>query len=333
MKILVLGGTEFLGRHLVDVALNHGHQVTIFNRGQTNPDLYPTVEKLRGQRDGDLSALENREWDAALDTSGYIPRVVRMGLNVLADHVAHYTFFSSISAYGDFSLPGIDEAAPLAAMADESQEAVLTFYGPLKALCEQQVHEVFGDHALVIRPGLLVGPYDPTDRFTYWVRRFSQAGPRIVPKEPRSLQLIDARDLAEWVMHLVERQKSGTFNATGPDYRFTMADFVEALMRAIPSSAAPVWIPDEFLLSHGVTEFSDLPLWIAISRLEWKAFFTIDSRRAVQAGLSCRPIEDTIRDTLLWDLRDRQGHELKVGMTSSKERELLDAWGEQLDRC
>ncbi len=229
MKLLVLGGTVFLGRHIVAEALAHGHEVTLFNRGQHNPDLFPEVEKLRGNRNGNLETLRGRRWDAVIDTCGYIPRLVRASAELLAQSVEHYTFISSISVYADFSAPGLNENAPVGKLQDEAIEEITgETYGPLKALCEQAMENAMPGRALIIRPGLIVGPHDPTDRFTYWPYRVAQGGEVLAPGHPdRPVQIIDVRDLAKWIMRMVEAGKTGTYNATGPDYTLTIGHLLE----------------------------------------------------------------------------------------------------------
>ncbi len=220
MRILILGGTVFVGRHLVEAALARGHEVTLFNRGQHGPDLYPGVEKLRGDRDGGLDALRGRRWDAAIDTCGYVPRIVRASATLLANAVDHYTFISSVSVYPEAHTRHLDEDSPVGALDDESVEDVTPeTYGPLKALCEQAAEGAMSGRALTIRPGLIVGPHDPTDRFTYWPRRVAQGGEVLAPGRPeRPVQIIDARDLAAWTLQLVASGARGVYNATGPDY-------------------------------------------------------------------------------------------------------------------
>ena len=232
MKLLILGGTKYLGRHLTESALERGHEVTLFNRGRENPDLFHgKVEKLVGDRDGDLAALKGRKWDAVIDTSGYFPRVVKDSARLLADTVDHYTFISTISVYEDFSQPGIEETAPVGKLEDETVEDIgAGAYGPLKALCEQAVEEVMPGRSLIVRPGLIVGPYDPTDRFTYWPSRIAKGGEVLAPGDGTSpVQFIDARDLAEWVLTMTERKQTGVFNATGPEERLEMKGFLETV--------------------------------------------------------------------------------------------------------
>ncbi|QQE76808.1 SDR family oxidoreductase [Alicyclobacillus sp. SO9] len=330
MRVLILGGTEFLGRHLVDAALQRGHEVTLFNRGQSNPDLFPNVEKLKGNRDGNLHALHGRTWDAAIDTSGYIPRIVRDSVNLLKDAVEHYTFISSISVYADFSQTGMDENGVVETLHDKSNENISEHYGALKALCEQEVTQEFRGRALIVRPGLIVGPFDPTNRFTYWVRRFYQGGSILVP-EPRhaKIQFIDARDLANWTIRSVEKHLTGIFNATGPDYELTMGHMVEMLGRFHHSSAEVVWVSEEFLLQEDVREFEELPLWIS-EKTNWPGFMTIDVKKATDNGLSFRSLEDSILDTLHWELTRQPGLQSTrpqsaghAGMQREREEQLL----------
>ncbi|MCL5116342.1 MAG: NAD-dependent epimerase/dehydratase family protein [Firmicutes bacterium] len=330
MRILILGGTSFLGRHLVLAAKTRGHAVTLFNRGKTGPDLFPDVEQIRGDRDGGLSALEGRTWDVCIDTSGYLPRVVRQSVAALRQSVQHYVFVSSVSVYADFAVVGIAEEYPVARVEDESTEDIGQFYGALKALCENEVVSGFGpDHALIVRPGLIVGPYDPTDRFTYWVRRFAQGGRVVVPESPdRPIQLIDARDLAEWMLTLCENQVTGVFNATGLVPPLTMGRLVDALMNTLPAASEVEWLPEDFLLEHEVAEWSELPLWIS-DAANWPGFETVSVDRALAQGLTFRTIEDTIGATWEWDLTRNQAAPMKAGLTPERERELLADWDNQ----
>lgn len=326
MRILILGGTEFLGRHLVDAALTNGHEVALFNRGQTNSDLYSNVEKLRGDRDGHLDALCGRCFDAVIDTSGYVPRVVRQSVELLKDAVMHYTFVSSISVYADFSQVGLGEDAPIGTLEDETTENVAEHYGALKALCEREVQSTFGDRALIVRPGLIVGPHDPTDRFTYWVRRFGQGGEVLVPgRYDYPIQFIDGRDLAEWIIQMVEHKTSGVFNATGPEKALTMKGFIENLKGAIPSAGSARWVSEAFLQSQGVKEWAELPLWIS-DKTGWPGFTTVNVKRAIAQGLTCRPLLETVRDTLRWDQTRPQDSNLKAGLSHERELDLLRTW-------
>lgn len=333
MRILVLGGTKFLGRHIVEAALEAKHEVTLFNRGLTEPELYPTVERLIGDRDGGLEPLEGREWDAVIDTSGYVPRVVRQSVRLLEPACGMYCFISSISAYADFSAENQDEHAKTAKLeaSPSDSEDVSQHYGALKALCEQEVQESYGERALIIRPGLIVGPYDPTDRFTYWPLRMSAGGETLIPGEPeRPVQWIDARDLAAWIIRMLERKSGGIYNAVTPAYRYTMGDLTEACLKLAPD-ASPAWVKESFLTAAGVGEWIELPLWIK-AESNMPGFLTVSSERAVASGLTFRPLPDTLRDTLVWAKTRPAGYEPKAGMDPAREAELLKQWREKLSQ-
>ncbi len=327
MKILILGGTKFLGRHLVDAALAQGHQVTLFNRGKTNPGLFPGVEERQGDRDGALDALKEGTWDVVIDTSGYVPRVVRASAELLKPRTQRYVFISSVSVYADFAVEDIDEDYPVGKVEDPTTEDVQEFYGPLKALCEEAVQDVYGDQALIIRPGLIVGPHDPTDRFTYWIRRFGRGGDVLVPGRPQRLQqFIDVRDLAEWTVKAATSSLTGVFNATGPAQRFTMGELVEAIQEAVPNAGNPVWVDEAFLAEHEVGEWIEMPLWIAESH-GWPGFEAASIARALNAGLTFRPVTETVRDTWDWD-KERTGP-MAAGMEAEREADLLKAWSQR----
>ena len=327
MKLLVVGGTMFLGRHIVDAALAAGHEVTLANRGRTNADLFPDVARLVVDRDGDLSALATGEWDAVIDTCGYIPGHVRPLAELLRDRVGHYSFVSSVSAYTDVSTPGVDEDSPVGALEDPTiTEVTGESYGPLKVLCEEVVRKVYGDRACVVRPGLIVGPHDPSDRFTYWPRRFDAGGEAIVPDwRDMPVQLADGRDLAEWMVRLAETRTAGTFNGCGPLVPWRFEDMVDACVRAAGDGAAtPVWIDEEFLLEHDVAPWGELPVWLP-SQSEHAGMLAVSVQRAVAAGLTFRSIDDVVGDTLAWD-RTRRDTPLRGPLTADKEAEVLAKW-------
>ncbi len=240
MKILILGGTLFAGRHLVEIALRRGIEVTIFHRGQTNPQLFPTVERLYGDRDGGLTALEGRRWDAVIDTSGYLPRVVRASADLLSEAVDHYTFISTISVYADTSQQGITETAPVGVLEDPTtEERTGETYGPLKALCEQEAEAALPGRVLTVRPGLIVGPYDPSDRFTYWPYRVAQGGEVLAPESPAlPVQIIDVRDLAAWILDMVSAGRTGVYNATGAAGSLTLGAVLETSQEVSGSDSA-----------------------------------------------------------------------------------------------
>ncbi len=325
MKLLILGGTIFLGRHLVEAALARNHEITLFNRGQHNPDLFPEVEKLHGDRAQDLSALAGRRWDAVIDTCGYVPRYVRMAAEALADSVEHYTFVSSISVYPDFSQPGVDESAPVGKLADESVEEVTgETYGPLKALCEQAAEAVMPGRVFNLRPGLIVGPYDSSDRFTYWVQRIAHGGEVVAPGDPQQpVQFIDVRDLAAWTVQMVEARQTGIYNATGPAQPLPIQQFLETCQAVIPSNATLTWVSEAFLLEQQVGPFVEMPLWVPASDA---GLDQVNCMKAIQAGLRFRPISETIRDTLTWHNTRPQNITLRAGLSPEREQALLEAW-------
>jgi nucleoside-diphosphate-sugar epimerase len=320
MKLLVLGGTKFLGRHAVDAALAGGHDATIFTRGQTNPELFPEVEHLRGDRDGGLDALQAGRWDGVIDTSGYVPRIVRQSAELLQDQVGRYVFVSSISVYKDFSGP-ITEESPVAELEDQANEEILENYGALKAACERVVEEVYGDRSARVRAGLIVGPYDPTDRFTYWPRRIALGGEVLGPGDPDApVQFVDARDLAAWLVRLALEGPGGTYNATGPAQLLTFGQLLDRMRKAIGSDAGVVWLDDERVLEAGVQAWSELPLWLPGS--DYAGMARADISRALAAGLTFRPVEETIVDTLAWD-RTLPGD--RPTLAHDKEQEILAA--------
>lgn len=318
MDILVIGGTRFLGRHIVEAALAAGHRLTLFNRGQTNPELFPEAEKLRGDRTSDLSALQGRHWDAAIDICGYVPRVVRASAEALAGAVDHYTFISSISVYADFKQTGMDERAPVGVLSDPTTEEITDeTYGPLKALCEQAVEQTLPGRALIVRPGYIVGPDDPTDRFTYWPHRVALGGEMLAPGDPESpVQFIDVRDLAEWIVRLVSDKTTGHYNATGPDYRLELGRLLAECKQLTNSDAHFIWANEAFLEEHKV----DLPIWTPANEIGIGA---VNCQHAVDAGLIYRPLSETIRATLAWDISRPADYTLRAGLSKEREAELL----------
>jgi 2'-hydroxyisoflavone reductase len=330
MRLLVLGGTKFLGRGIVDAALAAGHSVTLFNRGQTNPSLYPEVESLRGDRDGDLSALAEREWDAVIDPSGYFPRLVRASAELLRGSVGHYVFVSSISVYAFPFPPGIDESAPLNPAIADADAVDGETYGGLKVGCENVVREVFDGAFTNVRSGLIVGPHDPTGRFTYWPVRVARGGAVLAPGDPeRVVQCVDAGDLGSWLVHVAEQRIVGDFNASG-EPRLTMRGLLETCRAVSGSDAELVWMSDEFLLGEGVGPWMELPLWLEPAEV---GFLQADVSRAVAAGLRFRPLEETVADTLAWAREDGAPQALAsgmaigdAGMQPEREAELLALW-------
>ena len=326
MRILIVGGTRFIGRHIAEDAIARGHHVTLFHRGTSLPDGLPGASSVVGDRSRDLGRLTNR-YDAIVDTCGFLPRDVVAScshLRVLSPE-ASYTFISSINAYRDDAPLDADESAPVWDNGDlDAAEVTAETYGPLKAACERIVREAFGDRALIVRPGLVVGPYDGSDRFTYWVRRVARGGAILAPGQPqRRVQIIDARDLAEWLVSALQASCSGTFNATGPRDRLAFGELLDACRIELGSDAEFVWASEDFLLEHKVEPWSEMPLWVPQG--EAGGWDSISSARAVAAGLEYRPLRATVRDTWEWDQGRDQSAALKSGITAEREAGLLEA--------
>ncbi|MDX6593079.1 MAG: hypothetical protein QOJ13_2275 [Gaiellales bacterium] len=325
MRLLILGGTVFVGRHVAEQALERGHEVTLFTRGRTNPELFPAAEHLTGDRDGNLDALRGREWDAVIDTSGYVPRIVRDSAQLLSGAVGHYTFVSSVSVYEGNGLAGTDADSPVGTIEDDTVEEVTdTSYGPLKALCEQEAERALPGRALIVRPGLIVGPDDPTDRFAYWPVRIAEGGTVLAPGTPESAtQVIDVRDLAAWLVDTSERSTKGRFNTVGPAERMSIGELLERCIAVSGSDAEVVWVDDRTLLDAGVEVYSDLPLWLGNDpELTWMDH--IDPSPAIDAGLRLRPLDETIAETLRWH-HEHVDDPVRAGfkMNRSREQELL----------
>ncbi|MFH0944588.1 MAG: NAD-dependent epimerase/dehydratase family protein [Planctomycetota bacterium] len=336
LKILVLGGTGFIGPCEVAAAQARGHEVTLFNRGKTRPDLFSDLEKLVGDRDPDkgegLKALEGRKFDVVIDNSGYYPRMVGASARLLGKNVRQYIYVSSISAYADNSVEGADETAELATMEDPTLESMgpgYQYYGALKALCEQAAEDAMPGRVAVVRPGYIVGPGDTTHRFTYWPLRVRLGGDMAVPGNPTDpIQVIDARDLAEWIIHLAEENITGVFNACGPAERLTMADVLEASQAVTETEPTIHQIDDlEFLGEHPQVGFQ---IWAPYAG-ETLGFHTSSNKRAIDAGLKFRPLEETIRATLDWfdALPEEHRKAVLARIGNKEEAELLTAWEER----
>jgi 2'-hydroxyisoflavone reductase len=322
VKLLVLGGTQFLGRHIAAEALERRHQLTLFTRGRTRPGLFPAAEHLTGDRDGGLHALRGGSWDVVVDCSGYLPRVVADSARLLAAAVERYVFISSVSVYPDYSRPGVDESAAVATIEDETVEQIDEHtYGPLKALCERAVEEALPGRALVIRPGLIVGPDDPTDRFTYWPVRIAGGGRVLAPGDPSApAQWIDVRDLAAFVVDQAEHRSTGVVNAVGPAQPATLGELLDTCVRELaPPDTELCWVDDAFLADQEVEPWSDLPLYLG-GDPSMIGFEQISGDRARAAGLRHRPVADTVRDTLAWHRQD-DGEVARWGFKLSRERE------------
>jgi 2'-hydroxyisoflavone reductase len=336
LRILILGGTGFTGPHQVRYALSRGHQITLFNRGKQPHEWPGAVEELMGDRNtGDLKALEGKEWDVCIDNPTSLPFWVRDAGRVLHGKVKHYIFISTISVYAD-NLKPADESAPVAsypgkdAMAEtiESLHANGELYGPLKALSEKEAEKQFPGKATIIRPGLIVGPGDETDRFTYWPVRLARGGEVLAPGDGSDpVQIIDARDLAEWTIRMAEARTLGTFNATGPEHPLLMKGMLAGIAAAIHADAKLIWVPTDFLESEKVEAWSDMPVWIP-ARGDTAGFAKRSIGKALGAGLTFRPLNTTAADTLAWFKQqpaERQA-KLKSGLTSAREAEILAKW-------
>src|SRR3954465_15424475 len=337
LQILILGGTGFTGPFQVRYAVERGHKVTVFNRGKTHKsDLPEGVEQLVGDRNGQLDALKNRKWDVCIDNPTMLPAGVRDAAQILKGNVDRYVFISTISVYAD-TKGGPDENAPLAKYeggdpSKETRDTVIAsqfkLYGPLKVLSEQETQKWFPNQSLIIRPGLIVGPGDETDRFTYWPVRIDRGGEVLAPGEPKDpVQFIDARDLAEWTIRMAENRETGVYNATGPEKELGVGDMLGGIKSALKSNASFTWVNADFLEQQKVSPWSDMPVWIPAASEEGGMSRT-KINRAIAKGLTFRPLGETARDTLAWFKTlpsDRQAH-LKAGLTPDREKEVLTAW-------
>ena len=328
-RILILGGTGFLGPATVAAAQARGHELTLFNRGKTRPGLFPNIETLHGDRDpkvGEgLNSLANRQWDVVIDNSGYFPRQVSASAKLLAPNVKQYIFISSISVYADNSSEGQDETARVATTPDPSVEQITEqTFGPLKALCEAAAEASLPGRTAVVRPGYIVGPDDPSGRFTYWPVRVDCGGEVLAPGAPDDpVQFIDVRDLGAWLIMLTERGTTGVFNATGPKSRLKWGDLLQACRKATRAESTLTWVPGDWVARQGEGVF---PIW-APYRGDTKGFHTWDNQRAVKAGLVFRPYPQTVADTLQWyKSQGESGRTKLAGPPAAKEAEMLATW-------
>src|SRR5437879_7554103 len=338
LRILILGGTGFTGPYQVRYALSRGHKITVFNRGKTHPGELPKeAEQLIGDRNGKLDALKGRTWDVCIDIPTTLPVWVRDAAQILKGNVDRYVFISTISVYSDNSKPGMDESGPLAEYkgADamkETQETLrasrFALYGPLKVLSEKETEKWFPGKALIIRPGLIVGPGDESDRFTYWPVRLERGGEILAPGEHTDpVQFIDARDLAEWTIRMVEQGTTGTFNATGPKSKLTMGEMLDGIRKVTRSDSHFTWVDADFLAAQKVSAWSDMPVWVP-PRGDSKGFAEININKALSKGLTFRAIPDTAQATLDWFRKqpaERQA-KLRAGITAEREAAVLAAW-------
>lgn len=334
LKILILGGTRFIGLHMTALALARGHTLTYFNRDKTKTDRYREVERIKGDRNGQIDGLKDREWDVVIDNSGYVPRHVRLSAELLAPKVKQYVFTSSISVYPNFSVPR-DESSPVGKLADETVEKVDgETYGPLKALCEQAVLSAMPGRTTVIRPGLIVGPDDNTDRFTYWPARAARGGEFIAPGSPHDpFQVIDARDLAAFAINAIENKVIGTYNLVSNVNDFKFGELTDACIAAAKKQAKPAempratFLPAEFLEAQEVAPWSEMPVWLPAKGDEAASAGT-SNKAAVARGLKITPLKKTVNDTLAWHLTrpPEEREKLKAGIAQEKEATVLAAW-------
>jgi 2'-hydroxyisoflavone reductase len=329
LRILVLGGTGFIGPHLVRHILDRGHTPTLFNRGRTNTHLFPDVEKLVGDRAGDLEALKGRTWDAVVDDSASNPKWVRDSAQLLKDAVGTYLFTSTRSVYSDYSKIGMDIEGPVyeveRAWVDEGRELS---YGPAKALCEVEANAALPGRTLIVRPGLIVGPGDATDRFTYWPVRIDRGGEVLAPGDPANrVMFIDVRDLAEWYVRLLERDAKGVLNALGPEAPLTYAEFLYGIRAITSTPLSFTWVDTDFLLDREVRPYTDVPLWMP-ARGNRAGFNRFELTRSLDMGITYRPLAVTAYDTLEYHKGRpaEQRERLRAGLAPERERELLAAW-------
>jgi 2'-hydroxyisoflavone reductase len=338
MNVLVLGGTGFIGPPMVEYLLARGHKVTIFNRGQTNTDLFPEVERLVGDRNDNLEALKGREWDVVFDNHATLPRWVRQTAELLKGSVGRYVHVSTISVYAepDFTMPDdlaeeeklrLDEDAPLSQLPEDwdgSEQITGATYGPFKWQAEAEAEKAFPGKATIVRPGLIIGPGDPTDRFTYWPLRIQRGGEVLAPGTGRdSTQVIDARDLVQFIVRLAENDVSGVFNATGPESRLSMAEMLYGIRAVTSNPVSFTWVPADFLAEQSVAPWGDMPCWIP-----GHAVMNVRLERALEAGMTYRPLAETVADTLEWHtgLDEERRATVRAGLAAEREAEVLAAW-------
>lgn len=329
LRILILGGTGFIGPHQVQYAISRGHKVTLFNRGKTNPGLFPNVEKLHGDRaSGDYKSLNGREWDAVIDNPTTLPRWVREAAQALGPRAKRYVFISTISVYAKNDQPNADENAELLTTTEPESEDARTLYGPLKALAEKEAQRAYPGRATIIRPGLIVGPGDPSDRFTYWPVRLDRGGEVLAPGDPTDpVQLIDARDLAEFTIRVCENDNPGVFNCTGPCSKLTIAELLGAVRGVVSSNAYLTWVAADFLSQRGIRPWVDMPVWVPPSGRS-AGFASRSIARALEKGLTFRPLCVTAKDALDFYTSEPESRKAKLGagLDPEKEKEVLQAW-------
>ncbi len=325
MDVLIIGGTQFVGRHLVEASLDAGHNVTLFNRGRTDPGIYPHVEEIHGDRDGGLEVLRGRKWDVVYDPSGYVPRIVRQSAEFLRDAVDRYIFVSTISVYSDIN--DLSETGPLLELANPASEDVLSDYGALKVVCEQIVAEIYGERTLNARLGFVVGQYDPITRLPYLLQRFDKGGEKIAATPDQPIQFIHARDAADWMLGAVEQKLSGDFNLTGTP--FPMHELLDTIVEVTGKPTTITYVGDAFLKEQGIGGVDGLTYWVP---KESQAAMNVSVQRALDTGLTFTPLKTTIEQTLDWVRSgiykpDMFSEVLKqFVLTQEREDELLALW-------
>ncbi|HDR7870489.1 SDR family oxidoreductase [Bacillus wiedmannii] len=339
MKILILGGTRFLGRAFVEEAVKRGHEVTLFNRG-TNKEIFPEVEQLIGDRNDDVSSLVNRKWDAVVDTCGFSPHHIRNVGEVLRDNIKHYIFISSLSVYKDWIPHHIKEDYILQPKptgnqikaVENGEVSSYEYYGALKVLCEKEAEKYWPGRVLHVRAGLLSGMFDYTDRLPYWIGRVAKGGEVLVPgRKDRPVQIVDIKDVANWGLNMAENNNAGTFNVTGPNYELTMEELLNTCKKVTNSDAAFVWVDESFMNEHKVQPWTEIPLWLPETfSLEgetkpWKGGFSISIESAVKEGLTFRKLEHTVTDVYEW-MTSVDEWELKAGISGEREKDLIEKW-------
>lgn len=337
MKILIIGGTKFLGRHLVDAALKNDHEVTLFNRGKFSQEEFANVEQIHGDRNSDLENLGEKTFDAVIDTSGYLPETVKISAEFLKDKVGQYVFISSGSVYPETPAPDYDETTATATLSDEQLKQVAEIdpkgelngkvlgehYGALKKLCEEEIERAMPNRVLNVRAGMIVGEYDWTDRFTYWVMRIAKGGEILAPGKPENfVQMIDASDLSEWIISMIERNETGIFNVTGKPFEMNFGQMLDAIKTATGSNAEFIWADEKFLKENNVQPWNEMPFYLPESFTEARGFLAMNVDKALAENLNFRPFEDTVRDVKNW--REKQDFEMQAGISEAREKELLE---------
>ncbi|MBV8761989.1 MAG: NAD-dependent epimerase/dehydratase family protein [Deltaproteobacteria bacterium] len=328
-KVLVLGGTGYIGPHIVRALVAAGHTVTLFNRGKTHTELFPDLEKLHGDRDGHLEALQGRKWDAVIDDAGFVPRIVEQSAKLLAPSVKQYVFISTISVYKDIAKPGMDETAAVDELPADAKEEDKRYYGPFKAACEKTVEAALPGRATILRPGVIVGPGDPTGRFTHWASRIADGGDVLAPGDGTTpVQYIDVRDLAAFVARVVADTTVGTYNVLAPEHITPIKDFLAQINAATGNHAQIIYVPADFLEKQDVHGWSDMPLWLPPTG-DFAGIGTQSNARAVAKGLTFRPLAETTKDTLAWLQTVPEADRPKLastGISRDREAKVIAAW-------